>query len=407
MRVLLSTTGSRGDVQPLVALASQLRALGQEVHLCVPPDFREWIESFGMSITPIGPAARATPAARASDAQGPPSEERRRQAAERTVAMQFETIAAAARGCDLIVGASTHQIAGPSVAEMMGIPYVFVGYCPVVLPSVHHAPPRIVPGQDRAPSTADNRELWAELTRRVTDTLGPAVNRHRAALRLAPVDDVRGSVITDHPWLAADPTLAPWLDADNQNVVQTGAWMLPDERPLPLELERFLDAGDPPLYFGFGSMRVPQVVAELMISTARAFRRRAIVLRGWADLSLTDGGADCLSIGEVNQQALFTRVAAVVHHGGAGTTTVAARSGAPQVIVPVIYDQYYWARRVVELGVGAAHTPGAPAVDSMAAALDWALKPAVAKRARRLATAVRTDGAQLAAERLIAGRFRA
>ena len=60
MRVLLSTIGSRGDVQPLVALASQLKALGQDVHLCVPPDFREWIEGLGFSVTPIGPELRPT-----------------------------------------------------------------------------------------------------------------------------------------------------------------------------------------------------------------------------------------------------------------------------------------------------------------------------------------------------------
>ena len=58
MRVLLSTIGSRGDVQPLVALALQLKALGQEVRLCVPPDFRDWIEGLGIPVTPIGPEVR-------------------------------------------------------------------------------------------------------------------------------------------------------------------------------------------------------------------------------------------------------------------------------------------------------------------------------------------------------------
>jgi vancomycin aglycone glucosyltransferase len=114
---------------------------------------------------------------------------------------------------------------------------------------------------------------------------------------------------------------------------------------------------------------------------------------------------DCLPIDEVNVQALFKRVAAVVHHGGAGTTTAAAQSGAPQVIVPIIYDQYYWAERIVELGIGAAHTPGEPAVDSMTNALEQALQPRVAGRARRIAAAMRADGARVAAERLIDGRF--
>ena len=80
-----------------------------------------------------------------------------------------------------------------------------------------------------------------------------------------------------------------------------------------------------------------------MIQAARALGRRAIVSRGWADLSLVDDEPDCLAIGEVNLQALFTRVAAVVHHGGAGTTTAAALAGAPQVVIPQHYDQHYWA----------------------------------------------------------------
>src|SRR3974377_1826838 len=99
MRVLLSTIGSRGDVQPLVALALQLKALGQEVRLCVPPDFREWIEGLGMPVTPIGPEGRST--GKASPATASPTPEQRRQMMEGTVAAQFETIMAAAQGCDV------------------------------------------------------------------------------------------------------------------------------------------------------------------------------------------------------------------------------------------------------------------------------------------------------------------
>ena len=92
-------------------------------------------------------------------------------------------------------------------------------------------------------------------------------------------------------------------------------------RPLSPELEAFLDAGEPPVYFGFGSIHAPPELSQVTIESARALGRRAIVSRGWADLSLVDNEPDCLAIGEVNLQALFRRVAAVVHHGGAGTTT--------------------------------------------------------------------------------------
>jgi vancomycin aglycone glucosyltransferase len=407
VRVLLSTIGSRGDVQPLVALASQLRALGQEVCFCVPPDFREWIEGLGMEVTPIGPELRTfkiptPPAAPAA----PLSPERRRELAEASVAAQFATIGRAAARCDVIVGATALQIAARSVAQKMGISYVFVGYCPIVFPSPRHAPPPLppIPGQPAAPASADNRELWARDRDRFNDLFGPALNAHRASLDLPPVDDVRSYVFGDRPWLAADPVLGPWPDPADESVFQPGAWILPDRRPLPCELETFLTAGEPPVYFGFGSARAPQEVGEVVIRTARALGRRAIVSRGWADLALLDNEPDCLAIDEVNQQALFKRVAAVVHHGGAGTTTIAALSGAPHVVVPQRYDNHYWARRTQELGIGTAHAAGKPTIESLTAALELTLKPEVAARARSIAAAIRRDGAHTAAERLITHR---
>ena len=221
---------------------------------------------------------------------------------------------------------------------------------------------------------------------------------------LAPISDVRSHVFTGRPWLAADPTLAPWPDPADQAVFQTGAWIQPDDRPLLPELETFLDAGEPPVYFGFGSMRAPQGLGQVMIHAARALGRRAIVSRGWADLSLpVDGEPGCLAVGEVNQQALFKRVAAVVHHGGAGTTTAAALAGAPQVAIPRLYDQHYWAQRIHRLGIGTAHAPGTPTNDSLTSTLEHTLQSGVAARAHAIATAVRTDGAQVAAQRLITG----
>ena len=400
MRVLLSTIGSRGDVQPLVALALELRALGQEVRLCVPPDFRDWIESLGMPVTPIGPELRST--GKANPSAAPPSPERLRQLASATVATQFETIAAAAQGCDVIVGATALQIAARSAAERMGIRYVFAAYCPTVLPSPHHAPPPLgLRGDTPTPAPTHYPELWARDAERFNATFGVALNSSRASLGLAPVSDVRSHIFTDRPWLAADPTLGPWPDPVDQAVFQTGAWILPDERPLSPELETFLDAGEPPVYFGFGSIRASEDLSQVMIKSARAVGRRAIVSRGWAELSLVDDEPDCLAIGEVNQQALFKRVAAVVHHGGAGTTTAAARAGAPQVVIPQLYDQHYWARRIHHLGIGTAHAPGTPTTDSLTSALRHALQPDVAARAQSITTAVRSDGALAAARRLI------
>jgi vancomycin aglycone glucosyltransferase len=402
MRVLLSTIGSRGDVQLLVALALQLKTLGQEVRLCVPPDFREWIEGLGIPVAPIGPQVRNFAVASRPATPVPPSPEQRRQMMEGTVATQFETITAAAQGCDVIVGATALQIAAPSVAERLGIPYVFAAYCPAVLPSPHHAPPVLAMlGDTPAPALADYRELWAQDARRWNDMWASLLNSYRASLGLAPVSDVLSHILTGQPWLAADPILAPWPDPADQAVFQTGAWILPDERPLSPELETFLNSGEPPVYFGFGSTRAPQDLSQVMVKSARALGRRVIVSRGWADLSLVDNEPDCLDIGESNLRALFKRVAAVVHHGGAGTTTLAALAGAPQVVIPQHYDQHYWAQRVHHLGIGIAHAPGTPTADSLTSALQHILQPDVTARAQSIAAAVRSDGAQVAAQRLI------
>jgi vancomycin aglycone glucosyltransferase len=137
------------------------------------------------------------------------------------------------------------------------------------------------------------------------------------------------------------------------------------------------------------------------IEAIRAHGRRVVLSRGWADLALIDDRDDCFVVGEVNLQALFTRVAAVVQHGGAGTTTTAARAGVPQVVVPQIADQPYWAGRVAALGIGAAHDGADPTTESLSAALQSALAPEVSLRAGELAGTIRTDGTAVAAKLLI------
>jgi len=409
VRFLLSTIGSRGDVQPLVALAMELRALEQDVRLCVPPNFKNWIEELGFPVVPIGPDLRQAMAAAPLAPSVPPSPERRRQLAEATVTVQFVTLAAAAQGCDLIVAAGALQIAARSVAERLGIDYVFAAYCPAVLPSAHHPPlvlfPRVAVTSDS--EAVDNRVLWDRDAEGFADGFGGALNTHRALMGLQPIADVRSHVFTDRPFLATDPVLAPWPEPDSGTVTQTGAWLMAKERPLSDDLSAFLDAGPPPVYFGFGSMRVPQAITEVMLQAARAVGRRAIVSRGWAELSLAGTGHDWLAIDEVDHAALFKRVGAVVHHGGAGTTTAAALAAAPQVVVPQFYDQPYWAQRVQELGIGHAHAFGLPIAESLALALDQALHPGVAVRAREVAKMMRRDGARAASERLLRGTFSA
>jgi vancomycin aglycone glucosyltransferase len=151
------------------------------------------------------------------------------------------------------------------------------------------------------------------------------------------------------------------------------------------------------VYVGFGSMRAPKDISRVAIEAIRAQGRRALVARGWADLASIDDAGDCFTVGEVNQQALFGRVAAVVHHGGAGTTTAAARAGAPQVVIPQMADQPYWAGRAADLGIGTAHDGPTPTTESLSAALGTALAPQTRARATAVAGTIRPDGATVAA----------
>ncbi|HEX4063422.1 MAG TPA: glycosyltransferase [Streptosporangiaceae bacterium] len=395
MRVLLSTYGSRGDVEPLVALAVQLQAIGVEARMCVPPDFAERLAEVGVPMVPTGPPVRQV-----IHGSLRPSAEELPQRAAKLPAKQFGTLTAAAEGCDAMVAVGLMQVAARSVAEKLGIPYVFANYPPNTLPSSHHAPLPF-PGRPFPPGVTDNLVLWDLDAQGWNGLLREPLNTFRASIGLPPVGVVRDHVFTDHPWLAADPTLGPWPESADLDVVQTGAWILPDERPLPAGLEPFLDAGPPPVYVGFGSERAPKEIARMAIEVIRAQGYRALVGCGWADLALIDDQDDCFTVGEVNQQALFPRVAAVVHHGGAGTTTAAARAGAPQVLVPQVVDQPYWARRVNELGIGAGHDGPTPTAESLAAALKVALAPETRARAVAVAGQVRTDGAAVAAKMLV------
>lgn len=112
---------------------------------------------------------------------------------------------------------------------------------------------------------------------------------------------------------------------------------------------------------------------------------------------------DCLGIDEVNQQALFKRVAAVVHHGGAGTTTAAALAGAPQVILPQMFDQHYWARRIQQLEIGYAHPADPPTLASLTPLLEKSLQLQAKTNAVAIAEKMSWNGALIAAHRLIDG----
>jgi len=401
MRVLMAGYGSRGDVQPMVALGVALRALNVDVLMCAPPD-TEFIELLARNQIPLVPALASVQQwvewARKTGMKLP-------ELSQVMVGRQFEILNEAVEGCRAIVatGLFPSRAAAQLVAERRGIGFVSVHFCPQYLPS-RDIPPLEFPGWPHPEGVTDCESLWAFNIQVMNSLFGDAVNAYRVKLGLKRVENVRDQAFTRRPWLASDPVLGPWRASDLCDGVQTGAWTLCDLRALPANLMTFLDGGEPPVYCGFGSMPMQATpdAARVVIEAIRAHGRRTLLARGLAGLDAIDDGDDCFVLGEVNQQALFPRVAAVIHHGGAGTTTTAAHAGVPQVIVPQLADQPYWARQLVRLGIGAAHAGSVPDVASLTNALDAALAPQTAARAKATAPEIRADGAITSARMLVA-----
>jgi UDP:flavonoid glycosyltransferase YjiC (YdhE family) len=135
-----------------------------------------------------------------------------------------------------------------------------------------------------------------------------------------------------------------------------GYWFLepPKVWTPPASLVEFINAGPPPIYIGFGSMTDENVegLAAIIIDALKQTNARAILAKGWAGLSPADLPTDAFLTDDVPHAWLFPKVAAVIHHGGAGTTGAAFRAGIPSIVIPFILDQFFWGRRVYELGVG-------------------------------------------------------
>jgi vancomycin aglycone glucosyltransferase len=351
MRIAIAAEGTRGDIHPMLALAEHLVAAGHSVRFCAPPDFRDAVTARGVEFVALGVDARAfmTESAAAVRSGGIPFLRRILAWGEQGIENQFRVLPEAAAGMDLVLGAGT-ILAGASAAEVHGIPYRFIAYTPAMLPSAEHAPV-FFPLQTRGRRV--NRALWWSARAFVALVLRRDLNRARRALGLAPVRDAIGHVLSARPVLAVDAPLAGlpvdcWLDA-----VQIPCLHPRRGEPLPEKLEHFLAAGPAPVYFGFGSMpdHDPRATTRELLEAIEQIGCRALISRGWAELG--DGalpGHVCV-VDDVSHARLFTRTAAVVHHGGAGTTHSAARAGVPQLVVPHLLDQFYFARRVHELGV--------------------------------------------------------
>jgi vancomycin aglycone glucosyltransferase len=349
MRILLASHGTRGDVQPVVALGVALKARGHRVRLVAPANFVTWIRSFGLDAQSDGIDVEALLRASGSGLQS--FNWQLRYLTSNTPRF-FEPVALASEGCELIIGAGL-QFAAASVAQWRDVPYAHVVFCPCATPNSATPPPNV---RTQTLPRWINQLMWRAGGPLADLALRGPINRGRTTLGLDAQNDPISRLLLGRTILAADRDLAPPSADAPKCAVNTDAWPLDQPGALEARVEAFLqESATRPIYVGFGSMVAPRA-AELVTQTIAAVRaagRRVVIAGGWAALEThTKEADDVITVDNVPHSLIFPRVAAAVHHGGAGTTTAAARAGIPQVLLPHILDQYYWAHRVRVLGLG-------------------------------------------------------
>lgn len=410
MKVLILTFGTRGDVQPYVALARGVRRAGHEVVLAAPQRFAGLADAHDVPFARIddGPLALMDGIAGAAVAGGV----RAKVALARAMPAAFARILAdcariAAAGADVVVH-NGQVIGAPHVAERLGVPCVLGSTVPMHVPTREFPWPGVdlptnLPGAVNRASYLGMRGPALVFGRTVDDWRSRELGLPRRRGRLDPLRRPDGG-----------PT--PVLHAVSRHVVEppadwpaaatsTGYWFLPAEGPLPTRVADFLAAGPPPVLVGFGSMSGadPAATTRTVLTAVGAVGVRAILATGWGGLAPTDLPADVLAVDQVPHDLVLPHVAAVVHHGGAGTTAAAAAAGRPQVVCPFVADQPFWGRRVHALGIGPAPVPQRRlTVDRLAAALRQAVEdPVVRDAAAGLGERVRAErGVEVAVDAL-------
>lgn len=414
-RIVILTNGSRGDVQPLVALGRGLMRAGHEVLLAADAQFRPFVTDHGVPYAEMGGDVRALleseTAMRLRD-EG-------KQLRWMLHAIR-ESGAYLARGyrdawaiCeafrpDLVIFTIATPV-GYSIAERLGVPGIYAGMQPITptgaFPTIWAGQRSLGSWLNRATHLFFDQLFWQthrpylnpfrsrQLGLPVLPFLGPARRQAREGM---PVLYAYSSAVVPPP--------ADWP----ASVSVTGYWFLDhaaDWAP-PAALERFLAAGPPPVYVGFGSMANADAIEQtrMFLAALQLAGQRGILITGWGGLAAEIAlPPDVYALPEIPHSYLLPRVAAAVHHGGGGTTAAALRAGVPAITIPYIGDHFFWGRRIADLGVGPAPlTIRQLSADALAAAIRSAVSdPALRRRAAELGATIRAeDGVGAAIERI-------
>lgn len=413
MKVAIPLTGTRGDVQPAVALGLELRRRGHDVLVGAPPNLVEFASQTGLAAVPCGPDV----------AQLYSSEEGQRALASgssltlmRLVGQQMDGYADqmnhevidVCRDADVVVSTLLTEDRAASVTEAFDIPLVtmhgFPGRACRSLPFPGALPP------DKQPPGLINRTTWAvaENVRRLVFLKYLAALRKDLGLRFSAATPSEMLARRGVPEVQIyDPAFVPGLENewDHRRPL---VGFLPLERDAReaigevaddhTDLLTWIAAGEAPLYCGFGSMPIQNAESTMAMITdvARRLDRRIIVSAGWSDLAASAqavGDDRVRYVGALAHDVVFPLCAAAVHHGGIGTTYESLRAGLPTLICSVSFDQPMWGGQVTRLGVGAHLDFRSMDADSLTAGLRRILEPETVARAQQMGErlAARTD----------------
>jgi sterol 3beta-glucosyltransferase len=411
MKVFILVYGTRGDVQPCVALACALNRAGHDVTLAGPASFESWVAGYSVKYAPLHDGLTRlwdNPQMRESQSgvRGLPAVRAFAEAVHRPRIPEIPQIVAdawsAAQGADVVVhSAPLLASASHHIAEALGVPLALCQMYPLFTPtSEFPAALYRFPGEDRFPA-ALTRATYRALLFMLKGTTGRDVDAWRERILRLPH---RRRNLLRRP----DGGPVPVLSAISAHVLRpprdwpdwvhtTGFWFLPpspDWTP-PAALADFLTAGEPPVYVGFGSMasRDSQGMGRMVVEAVNRAKVRAVLATGGGGLAVDDPSADVFVVDQVPHDWLFSRVSAVVHHGGPGTAAVAIAEGRPQVICPFMADQPFWGKHLHRSGLACAPVRSSTLT---AADLTESIRTAIgdssmAAQCRTMASLVRTE----------------
>jgi sterol 3beta-glucosyltransferase len=364
VKILILTVGSRGDVQPFIALAKGLMGAGHKVTLCTGRTYADWVQGHGINYLPMNDdllrLKDTAQGAAAVEGKGASLALIKQVMPLLRVMLDDSWKAASAAHPDLLIY-HPKSLSGLHLAEKLQIPAIMSMMLPMYTPTGAFPNPGLMPTA-KLPA-ALNRMTYG-LNRLLIAPYSGMINKWRkealglpARPRLArETGDAHGNPI---PILYGySRHLVPaHTDWDN-NSYEAGFWFLEQEQAWtpPVDLVQFLDAGAPPVYIGFGSMvsRDPERKARIALDALNISGQRGVLASGWGALKLNpaDVPNNVFLLNEAPHDWLFPRMAAVVHHGGSGTTAAGLKAGRPTVIVPFLGDQPFWGRCVERIGAG-------------------------------------------------------